>query len=113
MIAADLVTTLTGVLSGRLYPSVAPAGVVAPYAVYQLVSGVPVSDLSGQSNCTNSRFQLDLFGREKLALDTLAESVKVAMNAATLFKSVCVLQQDTYEDPAAFYRVTLDFSLWH
>ena len=112
-IATDLVTTIGGVISGRLYPAVAPAGVAAPYGVYQLVAGVPVSDLSGQSNRTNSRFQIDLFGREKLALDTLAESVKAAMDAATLFKSVCILQQDLYEDPAQYYRVSIDFSIWH
>jgi hypothetical protein len=113
MIAADLVTTLTTALSGRLYPSVAPAGVTAPYAVYQLVSGIPVSDLLGQSDRTNSHYQIDLFGRDKSALDTLADAVKSAMDAATLFKSICTLQQDTYEDPAQFYRVSLDFSIWH
>lgn len=113
MIGADLVTTLTATLSGRIYPSVAPAGVVAPYAVYQLVAGVPVNDMAGQSNRTNSRYQVDLFGPNKAALDALADSVKAAMNAATLFKSLCVLQQDIYEDPAQFYRISMDFSLWH
>jgi hypothetical protein len=113
MIAADLITTLTGVLSGRLYPSVAPAGVVAPYAVYQLVSGIPVSDLLGQADRTNSHYQIDLFGRDKGALDVLADGVKAAMNGAGLFKSVCTMQQDVYEDPAQFYRVILDFSIWH
>jgi len=113
MIAADLVTTLTTALSGRLYPSVAPAGVVAPYGVYQLVVGLPITHLSGQSNRTNSHYQVDLFGRDKAALDALADTVKAAMDAATLFDSTCISQQDLYEDPAQFYRVMLEFSLWH
>ena len=112
-IAADLVTTLGATLSNRLYPSVAPAGVTAPYAVYSMVSGVPITHLSGQSNKTNARFQVDLFGRNKAALDTLADAVKLAMDQSALFKSVCQNQIDLYEDPAQFYRVMLDFSVWY
>lgn len=112
-IAADLVTTLGATLSNRLYPSVAPAGVTAPYGVYQMVSGVPLTSFDGMMPTTNARFQIDLFGREKIALDTLAESVKTAMDGATLFKSVCQNQMDLYEDPAQFYRILLDFSVWY
>lgn len=111
-VAQDVVTTLGAALSNKLYPSVAPAGVTAPYGVYQMISGVPITHLSGQSDRTNWRLQIDLFGREKIALDALAESVKAAMDAATLFKSICQNQMDLYEDPAQFYRVVLDFSIW-
>ena len=112
-IAADLVTTLGTTLSGRFYPSVAPAGVVSPYAVYSMVSGIPVNDLAGQSNLTNARFQVDIFDRNKAALDALAEQVKTAMDAATLFKSVCLNQMDLPEYPAQYYRVMIDFSVWY
>jgi Protein of unknown function (DUF3168) len=110
--AQDVVTTLGATLSNRLYPSVAPAGVVAPYGVYQMVSGVPITHLSGQSDRTNWRLQVDLFGRDKIALDVLAENVKAAMDTATLFKSICQNQADLYEDPAQFYRIAMDFSIW-
>lgn len=113
MIAEDLVSTIGSLISGGLYPSVAPNGVTAPYGVYTLVAGVPQSYVYGAPNLTNSRYQVDLFARDKATVDTLAETVKAAMDAATLFKSVCQLQQDIFEDPAAFYRVTLDFSIWH
>jgi len=112
-IAADLVTTLGATFSNRLYPSVAPAGVAAPYGVYQMVSAVPQTALTGTPNLTNARFQIDLFGREKIALDALAEAVKTAMGGATLFKSICLNQLDLYEDPAQFYRISLDFSVWY
>ena len=112
-IAADLVTTLGATFSTRLYPSVAPAGVTAPYGVYQMVSAVPQTALTGTPNLTNARFQIDLFGREKIALDTLAESVKTAMGGATLFSSICINAMDMYEDPAQFYRISLDFSVWY
>ena len=110
--AQDVVTTLGATLSNKLYPSVAPAGVVAPYAVYAMVSGVPITHLSGQSDRTNWRCQVDLFGRDKIALDALAESVKAAMDAATLFKSVCMNHLDLWEDPALYYRISLDFSIF-
>jgi hypothetical protein len=110
--AEDVISTLGATLANRLYPAVAPAGVVAPYAVYQMVSGVPVTHLTGQSDMTNWRLQVDLFGREKIPLDSLAEGVKSAMDGAALFKSVCQNQMDLYEDPAQYYRVMLDFSIW-
>lgn len=113
MIAADLKAVLWPLISGGIYPSVAPAGVVAPYGVYQMISGVPVNDLSGASNLTNARFQVDLFARDKAALDALAETVKTAMNGATQFKSLCEMQQDIYEDPAQYYRISMDFSIWY
>ena len=112
-IAADLVTTLGPTLSGRFYPSVAPAGVVSPYAVYSMVSGIPVNDLAGQSNLTNARFQVDIFDRNKAALDALAVLIQSDMNSATLFKSVCLNKLDLYEDPAQFYRIMIDFSVWY
>ena len=111
-IAADIVTTLGATLSNRLYPMVAPAGVAAPYGVYQFVSGVPITHFSGQSNRTNWRVQIDMFGRDYMALDTLAENVKAAMDAASLFKSVCQNETSLYEDPAQFYRIMLEFSVW-
>ena len=111
-IAADIVTTLGATLSSKLYPMVAPAGVVAPYGVYQQVSGVPITHLSGQSNRTNYRFQVDVFGREKIALDALAVSVMAAMDAATLFDSICLNSAELFEDPAMYFRVTMDFSIW-
>jgi hypothetical protein len=111
-IAADIVTTLGATLSNKLYPMVAPAGVAAPYGVYQMVSAVPITHLSGQSNRTNYRFQVDIFARDKIALDALAVSVMAAMDAASLFDSVCLNAAELFEDPAMLFRVTLDFSVW-
>jgi len=111
-IAADIVTTLGATLSNRLYPMVAPAGVAAPYAVYQMISAVPITHFSGQSNRTNYRFQVDCFGREKIALDALAVAVMAAMDAATLFDSICLNSAELFEDPAMYFRVTMDFSIW-
>lgn len=111
-IAADIVTTLGATLSSKLYPMVAPAGVVPPYGIYQMVSAVPVTHFSGQSDRTNYRFQVDLFGREKIALDALAVSVRAAMDSAALFKSVCINSAELFEDPAMYFRVTMDFSVW-
>ena len=110
--AEDLTTTLGPVFSGRFHPSVAKAGTSAPYAVWMLVSAVPLSDFEGATDLTNWRFQIDIFGREKLEVDELAEAAKTAMDAATLFKSVCLNQQDIWEDPAQYYRVMLEFSVW-
>lgn len=113
MIAEDLVTTLGPLLSGRFYPGVAPESAAAPFGTYQLVAGVPQSDLGGASNLTNSRYQVDLYSSSKGPLDTLAASVRSAMNAAAGFASICQLQQDLYDEEAQLFRVSMDFSIWH
>ena len=82
-------------------------------SLFLFVARHPQTALTGTPNLTNARFQIDLFGREKIALDTLAEGVKTAMLGATLFKSICLNQMDLYEDPAQFYRISLDFSVWY
>jgi len=111
-IATDIVATLGAVFAGRLFPSVAPAGTVAPYAVFQMISGVPSTYTTGQGNLTNARMQVDIFARDKMIVDALATQAKSAMNVAALFKSVCVNSMDIYEEPAQFFRVMLDFSIW-
>lgn len=113
-IEADLVTTLGPVFSGRFYPMVAPANVTPPYAVYQLVSGIPESTVDGATpNLTNARYQISMFGREMLALVNLVLDAKDAMNAALLFKSVCMNEMDEFDDPALLYGKLVDFSIWH
>lgn len=112
MIAEDLRTTLGPLCGGRFYAHVAPENAATPYGTYQLVSGVPVSSLDGESSLVNYRYQVDLFGPDKGVIDALAASVRAAMDAAVLFKSVCQLQQDLFEDAVQLYRVSLDFSIW-
>ena len=77
-----------------------------------MISAVPVTHLSGQSNRTNYRFQVDLFGREKIPLDVLSVAVMAAMDSASLFKSVCINAMELFEDPAMYFRITMDFSVW-
>ncbi len=113
-IEADLVSTLGPVFDGRFYSMVAPAKVGEPYAVYQLVSRSPENALDGATpNLDNSRYQISIFGR---TIDDLIDAVtdtKAAMLEATSFKSVCLNEMDTFEDPALLYGKLVDFSIWH
>lgn len=113
-IEEDLITTLGGVFSGRLYSMVAPANVVPPYAVYQMISGVPEEMVDGATpNLQNSRFQVSVFGRDMSALIALVASAKAAMTGANAFKSTCANELDSFEDPALLYGKLIDFSIWH
>lgn len=116
-IEEDLVTTLGPVFSGRFYPMVAPANVsngTSPYSVYQLVSGIPENTVDGATpNLTNARYQISIFGRDMLELVALVKSAKTAMLASALFKSLCVMEMDSFEDPALLYAKLIDFSIWH
>jgi len=111
---ADLVTTLAPVFSGRFFLMVAPAKTLDPYAVYQMVSRVSENMMDGATpNLDNARPQISMFARDADELILKAVDVKVAMLASPLFKSVCLNEIDTFEDPALLYGKLLDFSIWY
>jgi len=111
---ADLKTTLRPVFANGFFPMVAPAKTVAPYAVYQLISGVPENSIDGATpNLTNAHYQVNIFGRDVDALIDLVQDAKDAMLAASLFKSVCINEMDSFEDPALLYGKQLEFSIWY
>ncbi len=114
-IAADLETTLTGIVTGKFWPSVAQRPITVPYGIYQTVSTAVVTDLDGMSEnrLTNTNYQIDIFGLDKLVLDGLADAVMSAMDGATLFDSICTNRMDGFEDAVNLHRVTLEFSVWH
>ncbi len=73
---------------------------------------MPTTNFAGEESLNNRRFQIDVFAAGKATTITLAASVRVAMNAATSFKSLCVDERDNFEDAVQLYRRSLDFSVW-
>jgi len=111
-IDSDLASTLASTLSSRLWPMEAPANVARPYGIYQLVSLVPTTHLAGVASLTNYRYQVDLFGPDPGALATLGSSVRTAMSAASAFKSICLSEQELFDDVVQLFRRSIDFSIW-
>ena len=85
---------------------------VYPYIVFMRIVSTTNVALGGPSNLQNTRFQVDVYSRQISEASSVELAVEQAMNAATLFSSVQISQQDTYESEVKAYRCSADFSVF-
>lgn len=113
----SLVTALSGLASGRVYPVVAPPDVSAPWITYFRVGGAPQHTLNDGESITHTRMQIDCFAETYSAAQALANSIYTAvtgMGATGIFDPLrASAPEDLYEEAVGLYRVTQDFSFWH
>ena len=109
----QLVAQLASVVSGRLYPMVAPDGAVKPYLVYQRITNTVNNVLAGNGNppIENTRFQIDVWADSYGSAQATAGAVKAAMLAWGV-QNVQILEADQYEAQTHLYRVLMDYSVW-
>ena len=54
-------SNITGLVSTRIYPILAPQNTTFPYIVYRRISGVSINALEGELGTTEGRFQIDAY----------------------------------------------------
>ena len=96
----------------RLYPQIAPDGVIKPYAVYRRIASAPENVLAGSSGLTNSRIQIDVYASTYAQSQSVARGIESQM-ASWAVQNVCLGLQDIYEEDAKLHRVLADYSIWH
>lgn len=107
-------TALSALAGGRVYPDILPQNVTLPAITFFRVSGRHEVSMGGSSGLDNLRVQVDCWASSRSDADTLAESVRTAMFAATTFSVGGVDgPMDTYEDDTLIYRTSMDFSVWN
>lgn len=113
---ASLHALLTGLVSGRVYPDVAPSGAPLPRIVYQQVGGESLTFLEGSlPDKENGRMQIACWASTRLAAINLAKQVEAAIVASTAFQAkpigarVAVVETDI--EPY-LYGCRQDFSIW-
>lgn len=110
-VEADIFAALTGLVSGRVYPDVAPAGVARPYLVYQKVGGEVIEPLDGSlPSKFNGRYQVAAWGISRATIAALilqVEAAMVALGARPIGSSVSDYELDTL-----LYGSRQDFSIW-
>ena len=120
-IAASIFNTLGGhaglaaLVGVRIYPDVAPIGVAAPYVVWSEVGNSPMNNIGGGTpDMNNYRLQVVCLAATALQARNVADQVRVAMAAATEFKSLEVDFASTdFEDGSKVFGVRVDFSIWY
>jgi len=112
VIQEQVFTALSPLVSGRVYPAVAPNNVTVPYIVYLRVASTPENTLADGQPIQQTRLQVDVYDKTYLGAQTLAEQVKTALTAPPV-NAVQILEQDQYEPDVRLHRVIHDYSIWH
>src|SRR5574340_121579 len=112
MIQETVFSALSGLVAGRVYPSVAPDGAVAPFIVYQRVGSSPENTLADGQPVQQTRMQIDAYATTYAAAQTLAQQIEAAMTAAPV-SGIQIMDMDGYEADVKLHRVTQDYSIWY
>lgn len=104
-------STLITAITTRIYPMIAPPEVTTPYIIYFRVSGGQINTLNGYATCENPMIQIDAFSTGYSQAKTLTVNMHTVLNATTTFKAILVSDNDLYEEEAALYRVSSDYSI--
>lgn len=113
-IEAQVYAVLKGLAEGRVFPDLAPEGVLTPYITYQAVGGEPINFLGGDNpGKTNTRMQINVWDKTRLGASALAEQVEDTMRQASHLQPEVVTGRIATYDETTQYRGTMqDFSLW-
>jgi hypothetical protein len=111
---ATLNTLLGGLVAGRVYPDVAPAGSALPRIVYQQVGGVEEVYTEGAlPDKENGRMQIACWATTRPAAVALAKQVAAALVASTAFQATPIgARVSGYEEDTKLYGTRQDFSIW-
>lgn len=104
---------ITGLVSTRIYPILAPQNTTNPYIVYRRISGVSINALEGELGTTEGRFQIDAYSTSYAEAKTLAGYVKAALKASSSVRGALISDVDfEKEQDTNLYRVSMDFRYW-
>lgn len=83
MIESDLYTylntqsTITALVSTRIFPDTAPEKVVSPFIVFGKTDAGREYTLRGASDICTARFQLDVIATSRLICETIVEAIRL------------------------------------
>ena len=112
MIEPTIVSALSALFGGRVYPDTAPAGAQHPFCIYQQVGGVPSNALCGDTDARNARIQLVAWTTTRPQASTLMRQAAAILTAAPIR---AVSQGELiarYDEATRTYGAMQDFSFW-
>ena len=115
-IEPTIVSTLSSLFSGRVFPDMAPFDTPRPFLTYQQVGGSPSNSFCGNTISQNARIQFNVWadaatGGRAIA-STLMRSVEEAVVAAPLYGVSLGSLVAEYDDITKYYGARQDFSFW-
>jgi Protein of unknown function (DUF3168) len=113
MTEVDLVTALSALVGGRVFPDIAPFETLTPFAVYQQVGGQAINYLEGQSPAKkNARIQVTIWSDTRLEAMTKIRQVEDMLSATPIFAYVEGAAIAHYDNSTKLRGALQDFSVW-
>jgi len=110
-----IVSTLTALVTGRVYPDIAPQGMTAlPRITYQQVGGQGLNFIENTPvGKKNGRFQVNVWGATRLQVAALSRQVEDALKSEKqLYTTILSAPIASYETDTKLYGTMQDFSFW-
>lgn len=95
--------------SGRVFPLVAPEAVIAPFIVYQPVSGERVLGLGGDHRLERLRVQVDTYAKTLNEALSLQRSVRESALASVRLADAQLMLTE-FDTDAKLYRAAFDYT---
>lgn len=94
----------------RVYPfGEAPSGVAKPYAVWQIVTGLPQNAINQLPDIDNYLIQIDIYGD---SISTVREAAQSLRDAIEPLAHVVAIRGDSKEPDTNLFRYSFDVSWW-
>ena len=109
-LANPAVRALLGENPTRFFPfGNAPEDTTKPYALYQLISGVPENYLDGSPDLDGLTYQVDVYGRTIAEVEQIARALRAALEAIGHVIRLGANQRGT---ETSLYRKTFDLAVF-
>lgn len=109
-----MLAALNPLVSGRVFPDVAPESAPLPRLVYQQIGGRSINYVGDEiPSLENARMQLTAWALTRAEAKTLIKAVEVALlQAAGLQSEMVGASFSDYETDTKLYSSSQDFSIW-
>lgn len=101
--------TLKTLISGRVYPLVAPQNTISPYITYRVVTGLKIQCLGGQIFQGDYRMQLDCYSKTYSNVKAISQAVKSCLIGFMDSHNINIM--DDYEDETQLFKQIIDFKI--
>lgn len=113
-VETDILAALTGIVSGRVFPDIAPVKTARPYITFQQIGGQTLQPLDNSlPDKKNGRFQVDVWASTRLQAAAIALQVEAALVGSVVFTCRAIgAHANRHEPDDGLYGTTQDFSVW-
>lgn len=110
---SSLVTVLSAIAGGRVYPQAAPQDAALPFVIYRRASREPTQCIDGTLAATRSVMVFECYATGFDAALTLAASVRAAIQASALTWTDDPGPGEDYEPVIDGYMEPVHYAFWH